>query len=149
MIPRCPACNARLGAATACPRCGVELRQILGCERLAEQWLSVAMQSLGAGRPAIAVAALLRSLSFKQTPPAKLLRGFLIQRLYQMLYRHLDQRHWPAARETLSQLQALQGANDALDRFAEMIEQLDSAADTPLPAPFKSENPSTNRSEIS
>ncbi|MDT4331650.1 hypothetical protein ACQE3E_13065 [Methylomonas sp. MED-D] len=149
MIQRCPACNARLGTATACPRCGVELRQVLGCESLAEQWLSVAMQSLAAGRPAIAVPALLRSLSFKQTPPAKLLHGFLIRQLYRALYDQLGQQRWPAARETLSQLRTLQGGNDALDRFAEMIDQLVGAVDTPPPPSFKSENPSTNRSEIS
>lgn len=149
MIQRCPACNARLGTATACPRCGVELRQILGCESLAEQWLSVAMQSLAAGRPAIAVPALLRSLSFKQTPPAKLLHGFLIRQLYRALYDQLGQQRWPVARETLSQLRTLQGGNDALDRFAEMIDQLAGAVGTPPPPSFKSENPSTNRSEIS
>lgn len=107
------------------------------------------MQSLAAGRPAIAVPALLRSLSFKQTPPAKLLHGFLIRQLYRALYDQLGQQRWPAARETLSQLRTLQGGNDALDRFAEMIDQLVGAVDTPPPPSFKSENPSTNRSEIS
>ncbi|WGS84209.1 hypothetical protein [Methylomonas sp. UP202] len=149
MIQRCPACNARLGTASACPRCGVELRQILGCESLAEQWLSVAMQSLAAGRPAIAVPALLRSLSFKQTPPAKLLHGFLIRQLYRALYEQLGQQRWPEARATLCLLHDLQGGNDALSRFGEMIDQLAGAVDTPPPPSFKSENPSTNRSEIS
>ncbi|OAI16790.1 hypothetical protein A1355_09665 [Methylomonas koyamae] len=148
-MQRCPACNARLGADTLCPRCGAELKHIFRSERLAEQWLGVAMQSLAAGRSAIAVPALLRSLSFKQTPQAKLLHGFLIRQLYRALYDQLGQQRWLAARETLSQLRTLQGGNDALDRFAEMIDQLAGAVDTPPPPSFKSENPSTNRSEIS
>jgi len=130
VIPRCPACNARLGAATACPRCGAELQHIFRSQRLAEQWLGVALQTTRAGRLAIAVPAVLRSLSFKQTPAAKLLHGFLIQQLYRTLYENLGRQDWQEARGMLSLLQMLQADNETLRRFAEMIAQLSAQAES-------------------
>ncbi|WP_225616287.1 hypothetical protein [Methylomonas albis] len=123
-MQRCPACNARLGATTLCPRCGAELKQIVRSQRLAEQWLGVAMQSLAAGRPAIAVPALLRSLSFKQTPAAKLIKGFMVQRLYRTLYDNVAEQRWPEARDILGHLRMLEGPNESLRRFDEMIGHL-------------------------
>ncbi|OAI10905.1 hypothetical protein [Methylomonas methanica] len=123
-MQRCPACNARLGAATLCPRCGADLKQIVRSERVAEQWLSVSLQSTGAGRMDVAVPAVLRSLSFKQIPAAKLLRGFLVQRLYRMLYDTVAEQRWPEARDILGHLRMLEGQNETLRRFDEMIGQL-------------------------
>jgi uncharacterized protein (DUF111 family) len=124
VIQRCPACNARLGAATLCPRCGAELKQIVRSERAAEQWLSVSLQSAGAGWMDVAVPAVLRSLSFKQIPAAKLLRGFLVQRLYRMLYDTVAEQRWPEAHDILGHLRMLEGQNETLRRFDEMIGQL-------------------------
>ncbi|OAH97826.1 hypothetical protein A1353_22425 [Methylomonas methanica] len=123
-MQRCPACNARLGKATLCPRCGADLKQIVRSERAAEQWLSVSLQSTGAGRMDVAVPAVLRSLSFKQTPAAKLLRGFLVQRLYRTLYDTVAEQRWPEARDILGHLRMLEGQNETLRRFDEMIGQL-------------------------
>ncbi|OQW72702.1 MAG: hypothetical protein BVN35_13650 [Proteobacteria bacterium ST_bin11] len=123
-MQRCPACNARLGAATLCPRCGAELKQIILSERVAEQWLSVSLQSTGGGRMNVAVPAVLRSLSFKQTPAAKLLRGFLVQRLYRTLYVTVAEQCWPEALDTLGYLRMLEGQNETLRRFDEMIGHL-------------------------
>ncbi|WP_020484097.1 hypothetical protein [Methylomonas sp. MK1] len=124
MIQRCPACNARLGAATLCPRCGAELKQIVRSERVAQQWLSVSLQSAEAGRLDLAVPAVLRSLSFKQTLAAKLLRGFLVQRLYRTLYDTVAQQRWPEAHDILGHLRMLEGQNETLRRFDDMIGQL-------------------------
>ncbi|WP_190303278.1 MULTISPECIES: hypothetical protein [Methylomonas] len=123
-MQRCPACNARLGSAPVCPRCGAELSRILRSERLGEQWLSVTLQSLGAGRVALAAPAVMRSLSFKQTPAGHLLKGFLIKTLYRMLYDSLGSQHWQEAAKLLGLLRCLQGENPALTRFAEMIGHL-------------------------
>jgi hypothetical protein len=123
-MQRCPACNARLGADTLCPRCGAELKQIFRSERLAEQWLGVALQTTRAGRTAVAVPALLRSLSFKQTPAAKLVKGFMVQRLYRTLYDNVAERRWPEARDILGHLRMLEGQNESLRRFDEMIGHL-------------------------
>lgn len=123
-MQRCPACNARLGAATLCPRCGAELKQIVRSERAAEQWLSVSLQSAGAGWMDVAVPAVLRSLSFRQIPAAKLLRGFLVQRLYRMLYDTVAEQRWPEAHDILGHLRMLEGQNETLRRFDEMIGQL-------------------------
>lgn len=123
-MQRCPACNARLSAGLVCPRCGADLSRIFRCERLAEQWLSVGLQSLQAGRADVAVSALLRSLSLKQTPGAKLIKSFLIEHQYRALYENLEQRHWQKAADIVSGLLKLQGENEALRRFDELIGHL-------------------------
>lgn len=123
-MQRCPACNARLSAGQICPRCGVDLGRVLRCERLAEQWLSVALQSLQAKRADVAVSALLRSLSFKQTPTANLVKSFLIEYLYRALYENLAQKHWQEAADIVNDLRKLQGQNEALSRFDQLIAHL-------------------------
>lgn len=123
-MQRCPACNARLGAATLCPRCGADLSRVILSDRLAEQWLSVALQSLHAGRADVAVPAICRSLSFKRVPAAKLVKGFLIQHQYQALYQSLGQRSWREADDTVNRLRILQGENETLRRFDELIQYL-------------------------
>lgn len=125
---RCPACNARLGEAPQCPRCGSDLSRMIRCEDLARKWLSVALQTLQAGRADIAANAVRRSLSFKQTPEASLVKGFLIRHQYDTLYRNVRRQHWQAARDALACLVLLQGENEALRRFYELIEYA-SAAD--------------------
>ena len=123
-MQRCPACNARLSAGSLCPRCGADLSRIQRCERLAEQWLSVSLQTLQAGKADVAVAAIERSLSFKQTQAAKLVKGFLIQHQYQALYESLGQQHWQEAGHILARLRRLQGDNEVLRRFTELIAYL-------------------------
>ena len=129
-MQRCPACNARLSAGTNCPRCGADLSQVIRSERLAEQWLSVSLQSLSVGRPDLAVAAIRRSLSFKQMPEAKLVKGFLIKLQYKALYDKVGQQYWPEARNTLDRLRILQGENETLLRFDEMIGYLSAQSDS-------------------
>jgi len=128
-MQRCPACNARLGALTLCPRCGAELKQIIRSQRLAEQWLSVSLQSAGYGLMDVAVPAVLRSLSFRQTPAAKLVKGFLVQRLYRTLYQDVAERRWPEARDVLGHLRMLEGRNETLHRFYDMIDHLSVKSD--------------------
>ncbi len=127
-MQRCPVCNARLSAAPQCPRCSADLSRIVHSERMAKQWLSVALQTLQAGRADIASHAVLRSLSFKQTPQARLIKDFLIRHQYQALYRTVERQYWQAARDALATLVLLQGQNEATRRFYELIEYA-SAAD--------------------
>lgn len=127
-MQRCPCCNARLSAEPLCPRCGADLSRTLRCEQLAETWLSVSLQTLQAGRADIAIAAVKRSLSFKQTQAARLFRDFLVQHQYRSLYEHLAQKHWPDARQTVARLHVLQGANESLSRFLALIEYLSDKA---------------------
>ncbi|MDD2760446.1 MAG: hypothetical protein PHH11_09150 [Methylomonas sp.] len=91
------------------------------CERLAEQWLSVSLQCLQAGRADVSVAAVVRALSFRQTPEAKLFKSFLIRRQYRALYESLGQKRWPEASNIVNGLRKLQGENEALRRFDELI----------------------------
>lgn len=127
-MQRCPCCNARLTAASLCPRCGAELDRAMRCESLANLWLSVSLQTLDADQADIAVAAVRRSLSFKQTQAARLFRNFLAQHQYQALYRCLAQSQWQEARQTLARLRVLQGDSEALRRFLELIEHLELAS---------------------
>jgi len=120
-MQRCPVCGARLSVDVSCSRCGVDLKRVLRCERLAEQWLTVSLQSLRAGRSDVAVQSILRSLSFKQTPTAKLVKGFLIQQQYQALYESVGHQCWQEAGEIVRRLERLQGKNEVLLRFDEMI----------------------------
>lgn len=96
------------------------------CERLAEQWLSVSLQSLQAGRADVAVLAVARSLSFKQTLPAKLFKGFLIQHQYRAFYQSVGQHCWSEAGNVINRLRMLQGDNEALRRFDELLGYLSS-----------------------
>lgn len=120
-MQRCPACNARLSAAPLCPRCGVDLGRILRSAHLAEAWLSVALQTLHADRADVATAAIQRALSYRQTPAARLIKAFLIQHQYRALYEQLHQQHWQEAHDIVARLRTLQGDNEALRRFDEMI----------------------------
>jgi hypothetical protein len=128
-MQRCPCCNARLAAEPLCARCGADLRPALRCEQLAEQWLSLSLQSLNVGQADVAVAAIKRSLSFKQTQAGRLFRDFLVRHLYQALYDCLGQKRWGAARQTVARLQVLLGENETLSRFLAMIEYLSSQKD--------------------
>lgn len=123
-MQRCPACTARLNASALCPRCGADLSRALQCEKLSKLWLTLALQMLDAKLPDIAIAAVDRSLSFKQTPGARLFRDFLVQHQYQALYECLAQQHWPAARQTLVNLHKLLGDNETLRRFQGLLEHL-------------------------
>ncbi|AEF99374.1 hypothetical protein [Methylomonas methanica] len=130
-MQRCPCCNARLKSDPQCPRCGADLAGALHCEQLAQTWMSVALQTLNAGQADIAVAALQRSLSFKQTPAARLFRDFLIQQQYRLLYDSIGQKQWPAARQAIARLQRLMGDNEALQRFVALVGHLAADCDDP------------------
>lgn len=123
-MQRCPCCNARLKSDPQCPRCGADLTRALRCEQLAQAWLSVALQTLNAGQADIAVAALKRSISFKQTQVARLFRAFLIQQQYRLLYDTIGQKQWLAARQAIARLRSLMGDNESLQRFVALIEHL-------------------------
>jgi len=124
-MQRCPCCNSRLPAGgSLCSRCGADLSQALRCEALAEQWLALSVQTLNADQADIAVAAVNRSLSFKQTSAARLFRDFLLQHQYQTLYDCLAKKQWQDARLTIARLQILQGDNETLFRFLALIEHL-------------------------
>ncbi len=123
-MQRCPACTARLSASPLCPRCGADLSRALQCATLSKLWLTLALQMLNTQQADIAIAAVDRSLSFKQTPEARLFRDFLVQDQYQALYENLAQQHWPAVRQTLGRLHSLQGDNETLRRFQGLLEHL-------------------------
>lgn len=123
-MQRCPCCNARLGADPRCPRCGADLGRILRCEQLADSWLGLSLQALNTHQADLAVAALERSLSYKQSQAALGLRHFLVRHQYRALYEHLAQKQWQDAGQTIVRLRVLQGNNEALNRFVEMIEHL-------------------------
>jgi len=135
-MQRCPVCNARLSGATLCPRCGADLSRIQTTEHLAKQWLGVALHSLRCRRTDVAVSAVLRAASFKQSPAARLLKGFLVQQLYRTLYDDLAKQHWQDAHNTLNHLRRLHGQNETLARFDEMIVQLSSARDRTIASNF-------------
>ena len=140
-MQRCPCCNARLKSDPQCPRCGADLARALRCEQLAQTWLSVALQTLNAGQADIAVAALRRSLSFKQTQAAKFFRAFLIQRQFLLLYDSIGQKQWPSARQAIARLQSLMGDNEALQRFVALVGHLAADCDNP---PVSNQEPSPN-----
>lgn len=119
---RCPCCNARLSAEPVCPRCKADLGPVLRSEQMAGLWLSLSLQALQAGRPEIAVRAVNRSLSFKQTRQARVFREFLIRHQYNALYDHLAKLQWQNARQALSCLHVLQGDIETLSRFKELID---------------------------
>lgn len=123
-MQRCPCCNARLRAESVCPRCSADLSRVLQCEQLAQAWLTVALQSLAAGQASISIAAVKRSLSFKQTQAARLFHDFLIHHQYQALYQNIERKQWPQAQQTLARLRALMGDNESLQRFFALIEYL-------------------------
>ncbi|MCQ8102755.1 hypothetical protein NP590_01455 [Methylomonas sp. SURF-2] len=123
-MQRCPVCNARLNGAPACPRCGAELGRIRRGERLAEQWLSVALQSLSAGQASLAAAAVMRSLSFRQGPEAELLKGFLLRQQYRRFYQGVGRQNWPEAENALDCLRQLRGDSETLLRFTELLAYL-------------------------
>lgn len=123
-MQRCPCCNARLSSDSLCPRCGADLGRIMRCEQLADAWSSVALQALKNEQPDIAVSALGRSLSYKQSQAARVLREFMLQHQYRTLYDCLAQKQWLPAKQTVARLRALQGDNEALSRFMELIEHL-------------------------
>lgn len=123
-MQRCPCCNARLGNVLSCSRCGADLSRAQRCEELANAWLSVSLQSLEAGHADVAVAAVKRSLSFKQTQVARVFCDFLVQHQYQALFEHLAQKQWQSARQTIERLRLLQGDSETLNRFAALIVHL-------------------------
>ena len=123
-MQRCPVCTARLSTSSICPRCGTDLSRVVQCEKLSKLWLTLALQMLDAKQPDIAISAVKRSLSFKQTPAARLFRDFLVQHQYQALYACLAQQHWQAAQQTVSRLHSLQGDNEALRRFQDLLKHL-------------------------
>ncbi|MGR8930685.1 MAG: hypothetical protein ACU836_08585 [Gammaproteobacteria bacterium] len=129
-MQRCPACDARLNDESFCTRCGADLSRIRRCERLAEQWLSVSLKSLHAGRFDVAIPAIIRSLSFKQTPQALLAKGFVIQQQYQTFYQTVGTQCWQEARDILSRLRMLQGQNEALRYLDALIKYLSSQSES-------------------
>lgn len=134
-MKRCPCCNARLSSTPLCPRCGADLSRVLRCEQLANQWLALSLQTLEAGHATIAAHAVNRSLSYRQTPEAGIFREFLIRHQYRALYDSLARQDWPSARQAISNLHVLQGDNEALSRFQELIDHL-SARSTNHSEPF-------------
>lgn len=123
-MKRCPCCNARLKDSPLCARCGADLSRALRCEQLAKQWLALSLQTLEAGQASIAVHAVKRSLSYRQTPEARAFRGFIIKHQYTSLYDCLARQDLQSARRTVSNLSVLQGDNEALVRFQELIDHL-------------------------
>jgi len=120
-MQRCPACDARLNESMSCRRCGADLSRVISCEGSAKAWLSVSLQALQATRPDVAVSAIVRSLSFKQTPAAKLLKDFLIQHQYRALYDSVGRQCWQEANDIVDRLRMLQGNNETVRRFAELV----------------------------
>ena len=125
-MQRCSCCNARLNGASLCPRCGADFGRALHCEHMANRWLSVCLQTLAEDHQDLAVAAVRRSLSFKHTPAARMMRDFLIHHQYQSLFDQISRKHWQEAQQSLIRLQRLGGESDALHRFSAMIEHLSS-----------------------
>ena len=123
-MQRCPACTARLSASPVCQRCGADLSRALYCEKLAKLWLTLALKMLNAQQADIAIAAVERSLSFQQTPAARLFRDFLVQHQYQALYECLAQQQLQSAQQTLDRLRTLQGNNETLRRFQGLLAHL-------------------------
>lgn len=123
-MQRCPCCNARLNGDSLCSRCGADLGRVMSCEQLAGEWLSTAWQMMCADKPDVAVQALNRSLSFKQTRAAQVFRQFLVHHQYRALYACLAQQNWQNARLTLAVLRALHGDNETLSRFQGLIDFL-------------------------
>lgn len=123
-MQRCPACTARLNTSPLCPRCGADFSRVQQCEKLAKLWLTLALQMLDAQQTDLAIAAVERSFSFKQTPAARLFRGFIVQHQYQALYACLVKQHWQAAQKTLNRLQRLQGDHETLRRFQALLEYI-------------------------
>ena len=121
-MQRCPCCNARLSGDPVCSRCAADLTQALYSEQLAKQWLSVSLQALQAGRSELAVLAVNRSISFKQTRHARVFREFLIRHQYDALYESLACQCWQDARRALARLRILLGNVETLIRFEELIE---------------------------
>jgi len=80
------------------------------------------LQTLRAGKMDIATAAIRRSLSFRQTPAGKLVKAFLIEQLYGVLYENVRLQHWQQANATLSCLRALQAHSETLQRFSDMLD---------------------------
>lgn len=123
-MQRCPCCNARLNGDSRCSRCGADLGRVMSCERLAGEWLSTAWRMMCADQPDIAVQAINRSLSFKQTQSAQVFRQFLVHHQYRALYACLAQKQWQDARQTLAVLRALHVDNETLSRFQGLIDFL-------------------------
>ena len=123
-MQRCPACTARLNASPLCPRCGADYSRTVQCKELSKLWLTLALQMLNAKQTDIAIAAVDRSLSFKQTTEARVFRDFLVHHQYQALYECLARQDWQMAHQTLGRLQSLQGDTETLQRFQGLLKHL-------------------------
>lgn len=116
-MERCPCCNARLTGAKFCPRCQADLGSVLGSEKLARLWLNEALQFWLASEPKIAILALTKSISLKQTPLALVFRDFIIRQHSQYVLGLLVNKSYREANESLLLLQALNPHNKILRKL--------------------------------
>jgi len=113
-MERCPCCNARLTDAVFCPRCQADLGSVLGCEQLARHWLINTVQFWFARDPQMAILALTKSISLKQTPLALVFRDFIIRQQCQNVLGLLEKKEYTEAKESLSLLRDLNPHNKFL-----------------------------------
>ena len=113
-MERCPCCNARLTGSQFCPRCQADLGSVLGSEQLARYWLSNALQYWLARNPQMAILALTKSISLKQSPLALIFRDFMIRQQYPNVLDLLEKKAFAEAKELLLYLRALNPHNKFL-----------------------------------
>jgi hypothetical protein len=113
-MERCPCCNARLTGVQFCPRCQADLGSVLGSEQLASYWLGKTIHFCLAGEPQRAALAITKSINFKQTPLALVLRDFIIRQQCQIVLGLLENRDYTKAKESLSLLRDLNPHNKFL-----------------------------------
>jgi len=106
-MERCPCCNARLTGENLCPRCQADLSSVLGSEELARHWLNKTVHFWLAGEPQMAILALTKSLSVKQTPLTLVLCDFIVEQECKNVLRLLEKKDFAGAKQSLSLLHEL------------------------------------------
>ena len=76
-MERCPNCRARYREGQECPRCGMDLSQLLALEAEAERWEGHAVKLLLSGEFDHAVMAAEQATALQQRPLAALLPDFV------------------------------------------------------------------------
>ena len=124
MTERCPCCNARLKQAVNCPRCRADLTEVIHAEKLAEFWLSQAIQHLTDVKIEQSSVAINRSLRLKKTKVGTIFREFVIDQQCNTVLGLLSQSRVLSAKDRLYHARLLTPYSKKLQQLNSFIDYL-------------------------
>jgi len=124
MIERCPCCNARLKQSITCSRCQADLNNLINCEKSAQYWLSLAIQSLLEHKIEQSSLAINQSLALNTTKAAMVFRHFLIYQQSHAVIDLLTQSQLLSAKKTLYNVRMLIPKSKQLQQLDNFIDYL-------------------------